>query len=299
MAVSLPSYDTTKVSSLSLSASQVGYGTSLGDWTEGSLPFSQTSWLWYTSFTFDFSVSNDSERGLALAPRLPFTSATNDLAGTGETAETWDLTLSTAFTSVPFHSAVLYGVVSHTPTNFSTSNNPYGLVSTAGSSYIIDTITGDGAGTNSSHWSLNGTTYDITFSLDFTANRTETVAGTTLTQPMMAAIHDPKWTGLFQFILKEQSSIVWIPTFSSATFAGKAHKWHTGSPDFPTDRRGRVVHDYITGQPYLSDEAVEDGYREGVMVHPDNYDPPDPLDTDTYTPPPGEGVIDDTVTDVE
>jgi len=68
---------------------------------------------------------------------------------------------------------------------------------------------------------------------------------------------------------------------------------------FPFDKRGRVVHDYITGQPYFSIEAIKDGYRDGIMVHPDNYDPDDPLDTDYYTPPPGEGSVDDDITDLE
>ena len=49
----------------------------------------------------------------------------------------------------------------------------------------------------------------------------------------------------------------------------------------------------------MSQEATEDGYLDGIMVHPDNFDPADPLDTDPFTPPPGEGVVDDNLIDLE
>jgi hypothetical protein len=35
------------------------------------------------------------------------------------------------------------------------------------------------------------------------------------------------------------------------------------------------------------------------MVHPDNTDPADPLEENPWTPPPGEGVTDDEIIDVE
>jgi hypothetical protein len=62
-------------------------------------------------------------------------------------------------------------------------------------------------------------------------------------------------------------------------------------------RRGRAVHDFKSGLPYLTDEAVADGFLEGVMVHPDSYDPKDP--DPTYVPPSGEGTADDEVSNLE
>lgn len=82
-----------------------------------------------------------------------------------------------------------------------------------------------------------------------------------------------------------------------ATLEVDQHSFHTGGMDFPHHRRGRVVHDYKMGYPYMSDESVADGYLEGVKVHPDSWDPKDP--TPTYVPPTGEGVADDDVTDLE
>lgn len=69
--------------------------------------------------------------------------------------------------------------------------------------------------------------------------------------------------------------------------------FHTGSQDFPLARRARVVHDFVGGFPYLSDEAVADGFREGVMLHPRSFDPKDR--PSEFVPPPGEGVTNDEV----
>ena len=62
-------------------------------------------------------------------------------------------------------------------------------------------------------------------------------------------------------------------------------------------RRTRAVHDYTMGYPALSDEFVQDGYLEGIMVHRDSWDPEDP--DPTYNPSPMEGVVDDEIVDLE
>jgi hypothetical protein len=147
-------------------------------------------------------------------------------------------------------------------------------------------------------WALNASgLYDLVWNLDFSTDYTLSISGATVSSPLFATTIDPQWTGLIQFFLIP--SAFWSVTLTGATFAGRALNWHTGLMGAKMEVRGRAVHDYITGQPYMSNEAVEDGYRDGILVHPDNFDPADPLDTDPFTPPPGEGVVDDNIVDLE
>ena len=66
-------------------------------------------------------------------------------------------------------------------------------------------------------------------------------------------------------------------------------------------RKARAVHSYKSGFPYLSDEAVPDGFTDGIMMHPDDYDPIDPVaqGRGDYVPSASESVVDDEVTDLE
>jgi hypothetical protein len=83
------------------------------------------------------------------------------------------------------------------------------------------------------------------------------------------------------------------PVLAAPTLASSESPFHTGQHNIAHGRRARVRHDPKDGLPYLSDEYVRDGYVEGMMVHPDNWDPVDPPDPHT---PPNEGVIRDEVT---
>jgi hypothetical protein len=291
MPVVLPTYDSSKVSNLSLSTLQIGVDLG-GTWFETG--GSNTNNLRTAGFSFDFDISNNTG-GLVLAPRLPFTTATTDPAGTGETAGTWTFTIITSG-GITDPSSVqtisLYGVVTPTPTTWSDSFLPSTQLTTLGSTYLIETITG-----SSSSWVFNGATYDLVFNFDFLTNYTETVGGATLTSPMAVTANSSNWTGVVQFIITGTESA--LVQFLSASYVGNIHSWHTGLANQPHDRRARVVHDYITGLSYLSDEAVPDGFRHGIMVHPDQWDPVDPLEDNPFTPPPGEGVVDDEIIDVE
>jgi hypothetical protein len=51
--------------------------------------------------------------------------------------------------------------------------------------------------------------------------------------------------------------------------------------------------------PYLSDEAVMDGFIDNVKVKPSSFDPDDPKDHNPFIPPPSEGVVDDDLVDIE
>jgi hypothetical protein len=86
-------------------------------------------------------------------------------------------------------------------------------------------------------------------------------------------------------------------------FQARQVPFHTGMMvgESEVKRRARAVHSYKSGFPYLSDEAVPDGYTEGIMMHPDDYDPIDPVDQGRgdYVPSPDESVVDDEITDLE
>lgn len=83
----------------------------------------------------------------------------------------------------------------------------------------------------------------------------------------------------------------------TAYFDTTEYGYNTGFQGNYRGRRARAVHDFKSGLPYMTDEAVPDGYLEGVMVHPDSWDPIDP--DPTYVPPPGEGLADDEVSSLE
>ena len=63
---------------------------------------------------------------------------------------------------------------------------------------------------------------------------------------------------------------------------------------FLLNRKARVRHDPKSGFPGLSDEFIDDGYREGMKVLPESWDPEDRTGQDFF-PPPSEGVVDDEV----
>ncbi len=291
MAVTRPAYDSTKVTARSLTPNQVG--TELAStWTDTALPINVGNFT-RLGFSFDFGITTESERGLNLAPRIPFTTATDDPAGTGETATTWSLTLTTDQASIPSSVGSLHGDNAAAPSVWSgTTNVPSDIFDQTGNGYFIETIT-----STSSAWVQNGSIFELVWNFDFHTNYVDSVGTTTtIERPQWAIVNDPLWNGLMQFVLTLQLNNVSV---TAITFAGNTHNWHAGAMGMPMRRRARVVHDFISGQPYMSNTAVRDGFRDNVMVHPDNFDPSDPLEESPFTPPPGEGVVDDEVDNLE
>ena len=292
MAVTLPTYDSSKVTSTSLNPNQTGRDSG-STWTEDVTPINLSASR-TIGFSFDFSINNESERNLALAPQIPFTTATDDLAGTGETATTWTLTLLTTVRDLDTVQDVsLYGIAAAAPSAWSDSNLASANLAAVDTAYLIETVTG-----SSSTWvPVANDIHNLVWNFDFHTNYTQAVGGAVIARPQWTTINNPLWNGLMQFILGPLSN--GVMTFGTITFAGNTHRWHTGASGMPHDRRARVVHDYITNQTYMSDEAVADGYRHGIMVHPDNFDPVDPIEDNPFTPPPNEGVVDDDIIDPE
>ncbi len=288
---SLPSYSN-KVVSTSLTPNVFGRTLVAFVWSESS-DFPVTASAGATPvFNFDFGVSVDSERALALAPRIPFTNVTADLAGTGETDRYWTLTFTTTLTT-PASSAAVY-LVSDPDPDLPSSSNLIDLSLTP-SAYIIKDLS-----ISDSEWVLNGTTYDLVFELDFNSSFT-TIDGTTVTNAIHKIVNDPVWNGRIQvfFDLTALENV----SITALTFAGLTQPFHSGQMGLDIARRARVVHDYISGTPYLSDEAVTNPWTGGaagnIPVHPSSADPEEQRRHHPYTPPPGEGVVDDDIPDVE
>lgn len=264
-------------------------------WVPLALPVTVTKFD-EVGLTFDFGFSYNNG-GILLSPDLPFTHVADPIAGIA--SRPWTLTITTNLTT---RSAIVNIYMVLNPQPWTTANSPYTARAgnLADESILIEKLT-----TLSSSWvqNANGSTWDLIYEFDFDTLGSAYL-GSYTNFPMPASIHpfrdiisQPDWNGLFQFHLDAGGAIAMAIT--SATFSGEVASFHTGFMDQPMGIRGRAVHCYITGQPYMSHEAVEDGYRDGIKVHPDNYDPADPLDTDYFTPPPGEGVVDDEIPDVE
>lgn len=266
------------------------------DWEEGALPQTQTK-FYEVGITFDFGFSTSGD--LLLAPSLPFTRPADALRGSA--AEPWTLRLETSLTN-PVTVLNLYMVLNPQP--WTTANSPYTCRAgnLADESVKIEQISN-----TSDAWELNanGSTYDLVWEFDFDTSAREAgwYGSYTLDyispdiHPFRDLISDSSWNGTLQFHIFAGGAV--SCAINAASLTGEVQEFHTGFMNEDINKRSRAVHCYITGQPYMSHEAIEDGWRDGIMVHPDNSDPADPLDTDYFTPPPGEGVVDDEIPDVE
>ncbi len=315
MAVTLPTYDT-KVSRLALSPNQQGEAFNVFDinrtWTEGDFPLAVHRFQ-SVAVSFDFSVTNDPVRGLTLAPRRPFTSVTGDLAGTGESDNYWQLKLGTDETSIPNFDWMVMMTISADPDPFSLTNLPFvfqnsssgnGVSNVVPAWYLLREI-----GPSSSEWVQKiFSPYSIVIDIDFEStlialqsnSNVLNLIGDDTPNAVNRIPNDGAWNGLVQFAIRlvTQDNVVRL-NVTSASFAGLTHPWHTGQMGLDVRRRARVVHDYITGTPYLSDEAIADPWRDGVMVNSANSDPDEIRKHHSYVPPLTEGVVDDDIPKVE
>jgi hypothetical protein len=141
------------------------------------------------------------------------------------------------------------------------------------------------------------------------------ITGTTTTDPILGTVHYELTD--WDYILEDAASngiinlAFYIDTGAGATGAFMVSPtltvvetpFHTGMMvgEEQLRRRARVVHSYKSGFPYLSDEAIPDGFTDGIMMHPDDFDPIDPVaqGRGDYVPSPLEGVVDDEVVDLE
>ena len=126
-------------------------------------------------------------------------------------------------------------------------------------------------------------------------------------------IQHPNFRGKLAFSIDWTASIgggifmaspgVLIPGPFAPTITARQTPFHTGMmvSESELQRKSRAVHSYKSGFPYLSDEAAPDGFTDGIMMHPDDYDPIDPVAQGhgDYVPAPNESVVDDEVTDLE
>jgi len=297
---SQPTFDPESTATLE----QIGdYGSST--WTEGGSPAPLANWSnsLNLGLTFNFSISTESERSLNLAPTIPYTDVNSDLAGTSETDRAWDLLILPSTLPTSGKAFSLYVMAEPDPNLlFNTLNglgHPYTHIPDTTNStppYLYASYT-----SSSSVWTqfnIGSVTplFYILIPIDFSSTLTP-VGGSPTTHAINKIVRDPLWNGRLQFFLTMDES--YTATIAAVNFSGPTVPFHTGQMGLDIHRRARVVHDYINGFPYLSDEAVEDPFREGVMVHQSSADPPEIRRHTTYNSPASEGVVDDDIPTVE
>ena len=296
----MPTQPTFEEGNFSTSISQNGtYTTGSGTWANtasGTASFGVSNY----GFSHTFGISNQTDEALDtaigvsgalnLAPQIPYTDVNSDLAGTSETDRPWTLVIPT--NSVVPLGFTLYMMNQTAPQTYnSTTHIAHTTASPA--PLLVNTYL-----SSSSVWSLAGSAYTATIPIDFAATLTP-VGGVATTHAINKLVRNPNWNGLLQFflILNETGSFSVFAITNS--FSGPVVPFHTGQMGLDIHRRARVVHDYINGFPYLSDEATEDPWREGVMVHSSSSDPTETRRHNPYVPPAAEGVVDDDIPNVE
>jgi len=270
---------------------QTGDSTS-GVWAEQTLdfPLGDLSATRNYGVTFNFGVSVEGERSLNLAPSIPYTDVNSDLAGTSEADRPWNLLIPT--TLLAPSNAILYVTSESTPEIFN-STTQLAETSASPAPYLYESYT-----TLSSEWTTYSlfNLYALLIPLDFSKTLTP-VGGSPVTHAINKLVRNPLWNGRLQFFLTTTGTSAQINP--STLFVGPTVPFHTGQMGLDIHRRARVVHDYINGFPYLSDEATEDPWREGVMVHSSSTDPTETRRHNPYVPPAAEGVVDDDIPNVE
>lgn len=292
----MPSQPTFENTSFVATLEQNGdFSSGATTWTDRTGDANLANWIFsggnFTNpgFTFNFGVNLDSERSLNLAPTIPYTDVNDDLAGTSETDRPW--TLSIVAASNTFVAFTLYVMTEPAPVLFASTSHVAHTTNTP-APYLVETFT-----SASSVWSLFLSGALMTIPIDFSTTLTP-VGGTSTTNSINRIIRDPLWNGRLQFFITTSDNTV-NTTIGAASFVGQVVPFHTGQMGLDVKRRARVVHDYINGFPYLSDEAVEDPFREGVQVHFSSADPVELRRHFTYVPPASEGIVDDDIGEVE
>ena len=107
------------------------------------------------------------------------------------------------------------------------------------------------------------------------------------------------WSGRMAFTL-EAAGFASAIKFNGASAVGTAPTltvvetaFHTGRVGEPFEGRSR--HCPRSGLPLRTDHAIEDGYRRGLWVRQQSWDPRDELEERQYYPSPDEGTHDDEV----
>lgn len=288
----MPSLDSAYYSTASLTPELISADDSLLFlWTEyASFPVTWgessfgTNWL---GLSFSFTYSQDAE-GHPLAPSLPFTRPADSISGMA--ALPYTLTLGTGITSLAGLSSdrwTLYGLYQNTQTIFSSTNPISSLPASQQLTLVSSQLITE-------YLTLNGSTYDLAFSWQFPDDFT-LGSGGTVDGPFSKMTNHPAWNRRLQFwAFHDVASHI---TVTSATLSGPQYRFHSGAWDPPGRTRTRAVHDYKTGEPYWSHEAVRDGYRENTRLHPWNWDPQDP--GVTGVPNPNERRVEDEIDSLE
>ena len=128
----------------------------------------------------------------------------------------------------------------------------------------------------SSNWVLNGSTYDLVFSLDF-----NTTYGSRPPISMAYYMSQPDWTGHLALTLVNNTGtgfsvlVAAGEDFNRGYLLGQYVPQFTGWSGHPPER-GRPMRDMKTGAPTFTGDVQEDGYLPGIWTQAKSWDPDDP-----------------------
>jgi hypothetical protein len=254
----------------------------------------------WKGFIIDFSAAfnRDSERSLALEPPIISTLSITLTTNSAPTAVT------SAGYFVPEFDPDDYGIDDVRPGY----RNEWilGTTSEVGPSTSMTFDIGPQTGLRSSTTAIAGSAFGLTFDPSVnigaaTINSDDTGDYNANWGRLQSYIQNSQWSGKVAITLLTIVPLGERVNFNSNEAASGApvitvteNSFHSGQIGVPMRKRTRVRHDPKSGFPGLTDEFIKDGYREGMMVLPESWDPEDRTNMDFF-PPPSEGVVDDEV----
>jgi hypothetical protein len=224
---------------------------------------------------FDFGVTNETERSLAIDPPVTFTNASE--------SSYFTLKLDTNITIPSAGSLYMYfwnipdlGLI--TPTyepNLEPLLSAEVFIETeidnTSAAYVLQ-----GDGTYSLIWNLD---WDATY---FKSDDSRIGLGEPVPFAFRDVCRNVLWNGRLGFTLANVAYGQII--FSGVSLSGPAIQFHTGRSG-SRNTQGRAVHDMKTGLQAFAPEMQEDGFYEGIWTVAKAWDHKDPMEESPYEPP--------------
>ena len=251
--------------------------TNLGDFPEGNQTIISAGEVY--GFVFDFEIDFDSTTGLPRPSRNYFTQDSQSQ-----------------------YLEILFSTNIETPVStfgyqFRATSTPelWGLNTPPQTNTDLQDIETTFSNT-SDIWTLNGSTYDMVFQIDF---NTKYGSGKDKNS-IQRYIQHSTWNGYLAIVITNTGGASYRvnqPTgavFDRSQATGQYVDFYTGWLDRPASR-GRPVTDMKTGLPAFAEDLVEDGFLPGIWTSADQWDPIDPRDIRSVEFPDDEGVKKDEV----
>jgi len=202
-------------------------------------------------------------------------------------SEYFTITLPTDITT-PFENVLLYVDKRPAGAVYSQSNQPSRAADLAEHQLYATYASTD------SIWVLNGSTYDLTFQLDWNLT-----FGSKPAWNIVTLVKNRLWNGRLNICLdmtNASTRVITHPTGTRVdTFAYGQYVPAWSGWDGRPASRGRPVLDMKTGLPSFAEDLVEDGYLDGIWTVASQADPLDPRDLRDVVFPDDEGTRKDDV----